>query len=451
MENAAIKKSNIAFWATCFGYFMTIVDVTVVNVALSNMQQQLHASVGDIQWVVVLYALTFSSILVSAGVLGEIYTNRKIYLAGLVVFTLSSLLCGIAPSLLILQISRALQGIGAGLMVPASLGIISELFPESKEKSRAMGKWGAVASIGAASGPILGGLLVHAFNWRGIFLINVPIGIAGFILALRYVPSGSYDSKKKLDFPGQLSSIIALGAFTYACLQAKSWGIFSVNMAITLGTGILAFFGFIAVEKRARHPMIDLKLFSNKSFTSGNIIGFLTNFGYYGQLFILSLYFEHIRKLSALFTGFALFPQLGSMIAATIVSGKMSARFGPRLPMVIGLGIGATGFIAEALVTHNFSYVYLTLILIVSGFGMALNMPAMTVSVMTGVPPNNAGTASGVLNAYRQAGSSLGIALIGSLVASPNFLSGFHIGVLVSGAAFAVGMLLAIFFVKRGK
>jgi MFS transporter, DHA2 family, methylenomycin A resistance protein len=439
--------SKIGFYATCLGYFMTILDVTVVNVALGDMQHQLGASVSGVQWIIITYTLAFASLLLSAGILGELFGNRRIYLTGLILFTSASLLCGLAPNLLFLQIFRAFQGAGAALMVPASLALIAELFPQKDEQSKAMGTWGAVASIGAGSGPIVGGLLVNAIGWRSIFLVNVPIGIIGLILAMRYIKTGTSRKKAKLDIPGQLAAIIGLGALTLACLQAKAWGLTSPASLLTIGAGLLALVAFVLIEKYSRSPMLPLSLFGNKSFSAGNMVGFLLNFAFYGQFFIISLYFQQVRHLSPLLTGVSLLPEMAIMIVAAKVSGWLTSRTGPKLPMALGLTIGAVGFILQVLIHAQSPYMVIAGMLLATGFGMALTMPAMTIGVMTNAPRDKSGSASGVLNACRQSGSSFGVAIIGSLVVN-HFLPGMHLGVVIAGGAFFFSMLLTVFFIS---
>jgi MFS transporter, DHA2 family, methylenomycin A resistance protein len=441
-----IAANKIGFYATCIGYFMTILDVTVINVALKDMQSQLGASVAGIQWIIITYTLAFASLLLSAGTLGGLFGNRRIYLAGLICFTSASALCGIAPTLFLLQAARCVQGVGAALMVPASLALISEIFPDKNERSRAMGTWGAVASIGAGSGPIIGGLLVNMLGWRSIFLVNVPIGIIGLILTRRYVQADKPGRESKLDIPGQIAGIIGLGALTLVSLEAKKWGFLSMASIGTFLTGILA---FIFIERHSASPMLPLNFFKNKSFSTGNIVGFLLNFAFYGQFFIISLYFQQVRHLSPLLTGISLLPQMAIMIVAAMLSGRINSRTGPKFPMALGLGIGTLGFLMQVLVNAQTHYILLAGMLLATGFGMAMTMPAMTSCVMASAPENKASTASGVLNACRQAGSSFGVAIIGNLVAGAVFLPGMHLGVLISGAAFFVSMIITLLFIKR--
>lgn len=441
-----MSTNKTGFYATCIGYFMTILDVTVVNVALGDMQHQLGASVHSVQWVVIAYTLTFAAFLLSAGILGELFGNRRIYLLGLIVFVAASLLCGLAPGLLFLQIARAIQGIGASLMVPTSLALIVELFPQENERSRAMGVWGAVASIGAGAGPVIGGLLVNGIGWRSIFLINIPIGIAGLLLTQHYVQVGTQRRKSQLDIAGQMTAIISLGAFTLGCLQAGEWRWLSAATLTAFGVGLAALLLFIRIEKRASVPMLPLTLFHNKAFAAGNLIGFLLNFGFYGQLFIISLYFQHVRHLSPLLTGVALLPEMAIMILSSTLSGRLSSYKGPKFPMLLGLGIGAAGFILQVLTGTHTAYILLACILLITGFGMAMTMPAMTISVMSNAPAGKGGTASGTLNAFRQAGSSFGVAIIGGMAAGKVFLSGLHTGMLCAAGAFFCSMLLTALF-----
>jgi DHA2 family methylenomycin A resistance protein-like MFS transporter len=445
-------RSRVALAAICIGYFMTILDATVINVALTDMQRRLGVSIGDIQWVIIVYTLVFASLLLTTGTLGARYGNRKIYLIGLVSFVSASFLCGLAPTLPLLLGARLLQGIGAALMVPTSLGLISELFSDSSGRAKAIGIWGAVASIGAGSGPIVGGLLVGTLSWRAIFFINVPIGLAALIAGRWAIASRrNKTSKKHLDVPAQFMSMLGFGALTLVCMEGHSWGLFSpLTIGVTI-VGLGAVGAFITIERSVKEPMLPLRFFRNKSFSTATVIGFLLNFSFYGQLFVVSLYFLQLRHLTPLMTGVALLPQLGIMVVASTLSGRVSGRFGPRWPMSIGLTLGATSLFGQLAFRADTSYVVLVLLLLTLGFGMAFTMPAMTVAVMSHAPTDQASTASGVLNAFRQLGGSFGVAILGGLTAHEGLLAGLHVGVTIAAFALLASAILSVSFVRRAQ
>lgn len=444
-----MTKARLALAAIGLGYFMTIIDATVVNVALADMRSQLHASVNGVQWVIVAYTLAFASLLLTAGTLGRRYGNRRIYVLGLAWFTLCSLLCGLAPNLISLAVARVLQGVGAALLVPSSLGLIADVFSNPAERAKATGLWGAIAGIGAGSGPIIGGLLVNSLSWRSIFLVNIPIGALALFLSLKYIERSRDDSEAQLDPPGQLLSVLGFGALTLACLQAKVWGFVSPGILGAAVLGIVALMVWMWVEKHASHPMVRLALFRNTSFSTGNLVGLLNNFGFYGQLFVMSLYFQQVRHFSALVTGLALLPQMGVIFIASFLSGKIAAAKGVRLPMIAGLLVGTAGFAAQTLITAQTPYWFIAAVLVCSGFGMAFTMPAMTIAVMSHAPEGSGGVASGVLNACRQLGGSFGVAILGGLVGGAAFIPGLRSGMILAAAAFLVSALCTVRYVHN--
>lgn len=436
--------------AICLGYFMVILDTTVVNVALPSVGHQLGATIAEQQWILDGYTLIFACLLLTAGAMGDRFGSKLIFLAGLAVFTISSALCGMAPTLWVLQIARVIQGIGAALLVPSSLSLLSADFPDPHERARAIGIWGGIAGIAAGSGPILGGLLVNTLTWRSAFYINVPVGLLGFLLTLRYVKPAPRTPQRSLDPGAQVSSIIGLGLLTFVCIEggdALSWTSFPL---IAAGIGfVLATFIFLLIERRARDPMLPLDFFSSSTFSASNTVGLLINFGFYGQLLLMSLYFQQVRGYTPLLTGLALLPQAGLISFSSWLSGRVTAHLGPRTPMLIGLLLGALGFLAMTFIGATTSYPVIAVMLIATGIGMSFTMPAMTAAVIASAPSNRSGIASAVLNASRQVGGTLGVALLVSMV-HHNFIPGMHLAVGLASGAFLLGCILTLLFVKRG-
>jgi MFS transporter, DHA2 family, methylenomycin A resistance protein len=373
---------RLMLFALCLGYFMVIMDITVVNVAMPDIQTRLGATVSGLQWIVAGYSLIFASLLLTAGMLGDRLGSKRIFLAGLALFTFASALCGLAPNLLAFQLFRLLQGLGAALMVPASLALISHTIIDPTQRARAIGIWGAIAGIAAASGPVLG--------WMS------PLILSMFVLF------------------------------------------------------ILAAALFILCEKRAVSPMLPLSLFARATFSVSNLVGLLLNFGFYGQFFVINLYFPHIRGYSPQVTGLALLPESCMVFVGSMFAGRIIGRTGPRLPMVLGLTIGGLGMLDMSLVQASTAFLLICPALLATGFGTAFTMPAMTTAVIASAPGERSGTASGVLNASRQMGQVLGTALLGSLVADQDtFLSGMHSALLIAGTAFLLGCCLSAIFVRN--
>jgi DHA2 family methylenomycin A resistance protein-like MFS transporter len=434
----------------CLGYFMVILDTTVVTIALPNIQHELGAAISDLQWIVSGYTLVFACLLLSAGALGDRLGNKRMFLIGLVLFTGASVACGLAPNMWTLQLARVVQGAGAALQVPASLALLNHTFADPHERDRAIGLWGGIAGVAAAGGPIIGGLLVNALSWRSVFFLNIPVGIVALLLAWRFVPHVEGRQGRGLDLGAQFAGIIALALLTLAFIQSAAWGWTSLPILGSLAGFVLATVIFLLIERRAESPMLPLGLFRSLTFSAANSVGLLLNFGFYGELFVMTLFFQNIRGLSALITGLALLPQMGMAAFSSTLSGRVTGRRGARLPMLIGLTPGAAGFLLMTLVNATTGYLLFVLPLMAIGFGMAFTMPAMTTAVISSAPKERSGIASGVVNASRQVGSALSVAVLGSFVSQrATFISGMHLALAIAGGAFLFGLLLTLLFVRQ--
>src|SRR2546421_6698208 len=314
--------------ALCLGYFMTILDVTIVNVALVDIKEHLSANVTGLQWIVDGYALVFASFLLTGGALGDRRGSRTVFLVGFALLTLASALCSLAPTVLVLQIARAVQGVGAALLVPNSLALLNTIYADARKRAQAIGIWAAVASIGALSGPLLGGVLVNAFGRRSIFLINLPIGILGFLLTARSIAPSTPQGGRSLDLPGQGASILALGMLTFALIEGNSLGSLS-PLIIAAYTGSVLFFLFLLWrEKRTSHPMLPLALFQERTFSATNVVAVCQTFTFMGFLFVMSLFLQQVKHYSPSLTGLALLPAFGSALVTTSLSGGLMAHIG---------------------------------------------------------------------------------------------------------------------------
>jgi MFS transporter, DHA2 family, methylenomycin A resistance protein len=302
-------RRHLPLLAICVGYFMVILDATIVNVALAAIGRDLGGGVGALQWVIDAYTVVFAGLLLSAGSLGDRVGARRVLDAGLGVFTAASLACALAPSVRVLVGARAVQGLGAALLVPSSLALLRGAYRDPAERARAVGAWGAVAGIGAASGPVLGGLLVALASWRAVFIVNVPVGLLAMRLSRRHLPPAGERSYAGFDPPGQVLGVLTLTLLTLGLIEGGSagWGS-PLSLVGLIGFG-LALVAFVAVERRSREPMLPLSLFGNRTFSGASFVGLAINLGFYGQLFAMSLYFQRVRGFSALQTGLALLPE----------------------------------------------------------------------------------------------------------------------------------------------
>ncbi|MCQ4046556.1 MFS transporter [Streptantibioticus rubrisoli] len=438
--------SRLPLVALCLGFFMVMLDATVVAVALPPIGRD-FGSGGDLagaQWVADGYTIVFAGLLLSAGSVGDRLGSKPVFQAGLGSFVATSVGCGMAPSLWFLVLMRLLQGLAAALVVPTSLALIHASYANKEDRARAIGVWGGIGGIAAASGPVLGGLLVSAFGWRSVFYVNLPFGLLGIALTARYVVAPRQQRVRGMDLPAQILGILALGAITFAIIEGGHRGWYSSMVLAAFALFVICGTAFVLVEQRVPNPMLPLSLFRHVTFSSATAVGLLLNIGFYGQLFVVTFYFQQYRHYAVLWAGLAILPQTAMAGLASALGGRMTARTGPRAPMTLGLLIGAAGFFALLVAGRSTPYWALVLPLGAIGFGTAFTMPAAVASVVESAPPNRSGVASGVLNASRQVGSAVGVALLGALVADAgHFESGMRAGSLISGGCFVVGALIA--------
>ncbi|MEV0150750.1 MULTISPECIES: MFS transporter [unclassified Nonomuraea] len=431
------RAGRLPLVAICLGYFLVILDVTVVTVALPAIGAGLRGGLTALQWVVDGYTLAFAGLLLFCGGLGDRFGGKPVFLTGLVVFTAASIGCGLAPSAGALVGARLVQGAGAALMVPASLALLRNAYPDRESRARAFGVWGMVAGIAAAAGPVIGGVLVFTVGWRWVFYANVPFGLLGFLLTLRYVPAPAPSgSRTGLDIPAQVAGALGLGGLTWALIEAgaRGWGAPAVLGGFALFA--LALPAFLLLERRARAPMLPLRLFGDRRFSGPAVIGVLLNLGFYGLLFLVPLYFQRVRDLDPLMTGLVMLPMAAAPMISSPLSGRIAARTGPYPPMACGLVIGGIGLLGWLLAGRGTDYPALVAPMVLTGFGTGLTMPAATTAIMEAAPAELGGAASGVLNVARQTGSAIGVALAGTLVARGDLVTGLHTHVVVGGAAF---------------
>lgn len=431
----------------CTAFFMVILDTTIVNVALPSIGAGLHSPVTGLQWVVDGYTLVFAVLLLGAGSACDRLGARRVFVVGLGAFTAGSGLCALAPGIDLLVGARVVQGVGAALVLPSSLAVIASIFSDPKARARAIGVWAAVAGAATALGPVAGGLLVDLAGWRSIFLVNLPIGVAALAMARRLGetprrPGGS-------DVGGQVLAAGALALVTFGLIEAGSAGWGSALVVAAVGVGIVLAGVFVAAESRVAHPMLPTRLFRSSVFSAANVVGLVLNFGVYGQVFVLSLYFQRARGYSALATGLALLPFAAMTVAGPVAVGRLTAKVGARLPMVAGQLCAAAGSALLATAGAHTPYSYLVPGLVALGIGMALVMPSMTAAVVQAAPGAQAGVASGVLNTARQVGGAIGVALLGSLIAGGHLVSGMRLGLEAVAVAFALGALIAWRYAKE--
>jgi DHA2 family methylenomycin A resistance protein-like MFS transporter len=443
------------------GFVVTQLDVTIVNIALAKIGGDLHADVTGLQWIVDAYALAFSVLMLSAGVLGDRLGARRMYAVGIVIFALASLACGLAFDATMLVAARALQGIGAAAMLPNSLALLNQACGhDPKLRARAVGLWTAAGAVSIAAGPVIGGLLIAGFGWRSIFLVNLPICAAGLFATFAWVPRpdatavpnttvpGNAQSTaqaapqpRSVDLPGQLLAIVALTAFTGAVIEGRPLGLSHPLVAGGFILAVIAVIAFVTVEARVATPMLPLSLFRKRTFSAAVLFGICVNLTYYGMVFVLSLYLQHVRGYTPLEAGLAFLPLTGGFLASNVLSGWVVGRYGVRVPMICGALTAALGYGLLHLVGATTPLIGLLVPFLLIPSGMGLAVPAMTTAVLASVERQRAGTASAVLNTARQAGGAVGVAAFGALVSgagAAHIVFGMQVATAIS-----TGLLLA--------
>jgi EmrB/QacA subfamily drug resistance transporter len=403
--------------AVAFGLFMIMLDNTVVNVALPSIAADLNIGLSELEWIVTGYALTFASLMLSGGKLADLLGRRLIFIVGLAIFTLSSLACGLAGSGELLIGARVVQGAGAALMNPATLSIIAATFPP-RQRGMAIGIWAGVSAMALAIGPLVGGLLTEHISWSWIFFVNVPIGVIAIAASLILIPESKDESaEQRLDLPGLLTSGIGLFALTYGLIEANTYGWTSSRIVGAFAVAVAMLVAFVLLETRQRLPMLDLSLFRNGTFAGANLAVLLVALAMFGVFFFVSLYMQGVLGYSAVQTGAAFLPMTILIMLTAPIAGKSSDRFGSRWLMTVGMILIAIQLFYFSRLGVEESYWNLLPGMILGGFGMSMVMTPSAAAAVRALPVDKAGVGSAVLNAFRQVGGSMGIAVIGAIMA----------------------------------
>lgn len=453
------KNRWAALYVLCGGTLMIVLDATIVNVALPSIRESLHFSESQLAWVVNAYLLTFGGFLLLGGRLGDLFGPRKLFLAGLTLFTVASVLCGLSESQPLLIVARAIQGLGGAVVSAVGLSITMSLFTEPGERARAMGIFGFVASGGGSVGVLLGGILTSALNWHWIFLVNLPVGVMVYLLAYHYLPAIPGDKKavKHIDIAGALTITTSLLAATYAVINGNTAGWTSLRTLGLLGISAALLGVFITIESRIKHPLMPLSLFRNRNVSVANVIGVLWAAAMFAWFFISALYLQLVLGYDPLHVGLAFLPANLIMAFFSIsLSAKLVMRYGIKKPLSIGLLIAAVGLFlfARAPVDGNFLIDVLpSMLLLGVGAGMAFN--PVLLAAMNDVPPHESGLASGIVNTSFMMGGALGLALLASVSAAHTkaltasgtsalqaLTGGYHMAFVVGGLFAALASLI---------
>ena len=498
------RTKMLTLGAMCFALFMAMLDNTVVNVALPRIQQDLGSGVSGLQWIVDAYTLVFAAFMLTGGTLGDIFGRKRFFLSGLTIFTAGSLLCALSPSLTLLIAGRGIQGFGAALLLPGTLSILTNTFLDPKERAQAIGIWAGISGVALAAGPIVGGSLVDRFGWQSVFFLNVPIGVIAFVVCVLAVHESKHPEGRRLDLPGQLLAIVALGALTYALIEANGFGWTSPLILTLFAIAVLGLASFVLVEHRSSSPMLQLGFFRDRTFAGAAACAGIVSFGMFGSFFFWSLFFQNVQGYTPFQAGLRSLASTGMILLVAPVAGRIAGRIGAKVPMTVGLTLNAVSLLLFTQINATTGYGHIWPLLALAGMGMGLVMPPMTAAVMSSVPPQRAGMASATSNAAREIGGVFGIALLGAIVTrvfsgdlaktinglglSPaikaailqqasrgaeqvvggplppgvnagalhtainnSFVSGIHVAMLVAGCVLVCGAAIALVFVRSGQ
>jgi EmrB/QacA subfamily drug resistance transporter len=420
-DRLRLSESNRRWWtlaAMCFALFMVMLDNTVTNVALPSIQRDFNASLSALEWTINAYTLTFAVLLVTGGRLGDIFGRRRVFLIGVVLFALASATIGLAPTEGWLVASRAVQGIGAALMMPGTLSIITNAFPPH-ERGKAIGTWAGVSAIALALGPLVGGWLTEDVSWRAIFFLNLPVA-AGAIAVTLFAAHESRDETvdRRVDLPGIGALTVGLTALVLTLIEGNAWGWGSAEIVALLALAVGSLATFAWIERRSPAPVVDFEFFRSRQFLGANVVAFIVSFAMFAMFFFLALYMQNILGYSPLEAGVRFLPTTLVIIVAGPIAGRLSDRIGSRWLMTVGLLLVAASLAWQSRIDVNTTFGYLVPAFVAMGLGMGLVMSPMSAAAMNAVDRAKAGVASGTLSMSRMVGGTFGVAALGALIAA---------------------------------
>ena len=416
MNTTHRASKTITLVVTCLGFFMVLLDASIVTVALPTIQADLHANLSDLQWVVDAYTLPFAALLLTAGTLGDRFGRKRIFLGGLVLFLLGSLLCGFAPTLGWFLFGRVVQGVGGAALSPGSLSVLVSAFPEPRERAQAIGIWSGISGVALAAGPLVGGLLIQISSCPAIFFVNLPIGLVALALGWPRLAESRNPTAQRIDLPGQVLVIAGLTCLIAALIEGSSAGWTSpLILGLFIGSGVLLA-AFLLVESRVREPMLPLRLFANRVFSLANGAALIVGFALLGTVFFVAQYFQEVQGYTALGSGLRTLPfTMGTFLTAPF-AGRLAARLGPRLPIVLGALLSGSALFLLTRLEPASSYATIWWNLGMFGIGLGFMLSPLTIAVLSATPPALAGLGSSMINTSRQVGSTLGVAVLGAFV-----------------------------------
>ncbi|WP_034263809.1 MFS transporter [Actinospica robiniae] len=454
--SAGSPNRAVLLTVTCLGQFMVLLDNTIVGAALPDMQRRLHTQLTGLQWIVDAYVLLVAMLLLSGGVFADRFGRKQVYLAGVAVFTAASAGCSLAPTVGWLIAARVLQGVGAAALSPASLALLAAAYPVAQERIKAIGLWAGLSGIGLAAGPVAGGLLISAFGWPAIFLVNLPIGVVLLLAGLRSLEESRNPSAPAIDVPGTVLSVLGMGTMTYGLIEGGARGWTSPMILASFAAAVILLAAFLAVEARRCAPMLPLRLFRQRLFTVSNTAMVIVGFALMGSSFFFSQFFVDVQGSSILRAGLETLPLSAAMVIVSPYAARLAIRYGFRIVVTIGLALAGVGLPALGMVHADTGYGNVWWRLAVVGVGFALTMSPLTGAAIQAVNPQESGLASGISSTTRQIGAVLGVAVLGAIVRTrqsggASFEAGLDSAFVAAGAITLATAVLTGLWLARSK
>jgi DHA2 family methylenomycin A resistance protein-like MFS transporter len=455
---AATARPRLTLIATSLGVLFAQIDTSVVNLAVKSIAADLHAGVSAMQWVIDSYNLVYASLLLSGGTLGDLYGRRRMFLLGIALFVVGTLICASAPSSDVLIAGRVISGAGAAFEVAMSLVLLTEAYPDRKERAHALGIWASCNGIAFIIGPTVGGWLVASLGWRSMFYMILPVCAVALALTFVGVRESADPQGRKLDLPGQALAIIGLAAFAFAAIEGAHWGWTSPALLTVAAIAVVALVAFVLVEERTAGPLLPLGLLRKPVFSASLACAGLMTFGMYALLFIMPLYFQTLRGATPLIAGLELLAMSASFVVVSQLGGHLNNWIGPRVVMTAGMACMGFGALALSFIGKDTGLFVVELAMFVVGIGLGLNTAPVNGVAVASLPPARSGTASGMVNTSRMVGATLGVAILGTVFAAyagqnptdgPGFIPGLHAAMIGGAASELLGALVAFALIRH--
>ncbi len=458
VRSRAMRGPSLILLTMSLGVLIAQIDTSVVNLAVKEIGVELKVGVTALQWVIDAYNLVYASLLLTAGTLADLYGRRRIFAIGIALFTLGSLVCGLAPNADVLIAGRAVAGLGAALEVPTSLAILAVAYPDTRQRAQALGLWASCNGLAFIIGPTLGGVLVESIGWRSIFFLIIPLCVLALALTVSAVPESKDPKGRKLDLPGQALAIAALGGVSLAVIEGPRWGWDSIGCLAAFAAAAMGAVLFVLRQRESAGALVPLAMFENRVFSASLGIAAGMTFGMYAMLFLTPLYLQAARGDSAVLAGIELLPMSVAFVIVSQLSGKIVNAYGPRLPMTLGMAMMGAGLFMLALIPLDNGLLLIEGALLVIGCGLGLNTAPVNAVAVANAPAARSGTASGLVNTARMIGATLGVAVLGAIFAmfAGGIGSGSHMAAgltpayIGGGIGEMLGAAAAFIFIRRG-